>query len=82
MYRSLANFPDVTSDSVHVCMMLFSVTDYNQCRLVRNKMSSIFKPDLRGALNLNVSDHSQGIYGGTSNVVKNLKESKEIRTLV
>ena len=43
---------------------------------------SIFKPNLRWALNLNISDTSVGIFGGTSNVVKNLKENKEINTLM
>ena len=43
---------------------------------------SIFKPNLRRALNLNISDTSVGIFGGTSNVVKNLKENKEINTLM
>ncbi len=45
-------------------------------------MSSIFKPNMSWALNTNTSDSSQGIFGGVSNVVKNLKESKEINTLV
>ena len=45
-------------------------------------MSSIFKPNMRQALNTNTSESSQGIFGGVSNVVKNLKESKEISTLV
>ena len=45
-------------------------------------MCSIFRPNLRQALNLNVLDTSLCIFGGTSNVVKNLKENKEINTLV
>ena len=45
-------------------------------------MSSIFKPNFRWALNLNTTESSQGIFGGTSNVVKNLKKSKEIIMLV
>ena len=45
-------------------------------------MFSIFKPNFRWALNLNTTESSQGIFGRTSNVVKNLKESKEIITLV
>ena len=47
MYRSLANFANFTSDSVRIYLRLFSVTDYNQRRLVRNKMSLIFKPNIR-----------------------------------
>ena len=45
-------------------------------------MSSLFKPSVRRALNLNTSDSSQGIFGGDSNVLKNLEESKKINTLV
>ena len=33
-------------------------------------------------MNLNTSDSSQVIFGGDSNVLKNLEESKKIRTLV
>ena len=62
--------------------MLFSVTDANQWRLVWSKMFSIFKPSVRRALNLNTSDSSQGIFGGVSNVLKNLEESKKINMLV
>ena len=63
-------------------LKLFSVTDADQQRLVRSKMSTIFKPSVRWALNLNTSDSSQGIFGGVSNVLKNLEESKKINTLV
>ena len=45
-------------------------------------MSTIFKPNVRRALNLNTSDSSQGIFGGVSNVLKNLEESKKINMLV
>ena len=45
-------------------------------------MCTIFKPNVRQALNTNASDSSQGIFGGVSNVIKNLKETKEINTLV
>ena len=34
------------------------------------------------ALNLNTTESSQGIFGRTSNVVDNLRESKEISMLV
>ena len=82
MYGSLSTLANVISDSVCVYLKLFSVTDANQRRLVRSKMSSIFKPSVRQALNLNTSDSSQGIFGGVSNVLKNLEESKKINTLV
>ena len=81
MNGSLANLANIKSDSVFVYLRLFSVTDYNQWRLVRSKMCSIFKPNMRRALNTNTSDSSQGIFGGVSNVIKNLKETKEINTL-
>ena len=45
-------------------------------------MSIIFKPNFRRALNLNTSDSSQGIFGGVSNVLKILEESKKINMLV
>ena len=82
MYGYLASLVNVTSNSVRVYLRLFSVTDFNQWRLVRSKMSTIFKPNVRRALNTNTSDSSQGIFGGVSNVIKNLKETKEINTLV
>ena len=45
-------------------------------------MNTIFKSNFRWALNTNTSDSSQGIFGGVSNVIKNLKEAKETNTLV
>ena len=80
MYSSLSTLSNVTSDNVCVDLKLFSVTDANQWRLVRSKISSIFKPSVRQALNLNTSDSSQGIFGVNSNVLKNLEESKKINT--
>ena len=53
MYGSLSQLANVMKDSVHVYLKLFSVTDANQLRLVRSKMSSIFKPSVSWALNLN-----------------------------
>ena len=82
VYGSLSTLANVTSNGVCVYLKLFSVTDANQRRLVRSKMSTIFKPNVRQALNLNTSDSSQGIFGGVSNVLKNLEESKKINMLV
>ena len=82
MYGSLSTLANVTSNGVCVYLKLFSVTDANQRRLVRSKMSTIFKPNVRRALNLNTSDSSQGIFGGVSNVLKNMEESKKINMLV
>ena len=45
-------------------------------------MSTIFNSNVRWALNLKTSDSSQGIFGGVSNVLKNLEESKKINMLV
>ena len=82
MYGYLASLANVTSDSVRVYLRLFSVTDFNQRRLVRSKMCTILKPNVRRVLNTNTSDSSQGIFGGVSNVLENLEESKKINTLV
>ena len=38
MYCSLANFTNITSDSVCIYLRLYSVTNYNQQRLVRTRM--------------------------------------------
>ena len=56
LYNDLRELANVTSDNFCVYLKLFSVTDANQWRLVRSKMSSIFKPSMRRALNLNASD--------------------------
>ena len=61
----LANLTNITSDSVCVYLKLFSVTNANQQRLVRSKISRIFKSSMREALNLNVLD-SFRIFGGDS----------------
>ena len=82
MYGSLSTLANVTSNGVCVYLKLFSVTDANQRRLVRSKMSTIFNSNVRWALNLKTSDSSQGIFGGVSNVLKNLEESKKINMLV
>ena len=58
MYGSLLTLANVKSNSVCVYLKLFSVTDANQWTLVRSMMSSIFKPSVRQALNLNTSDSS------------------------
>ena len=82
VYDLLSHLENVTSDSVHVYLKLFSVTDANQRRLLRLKMSIIFKPNIRQAFNQNTSDSSQGIFGGDSHVFKNLEENKKMLTLL
>ena len=42
MYDLLSVLANITSDSIRVYLKLFSVTDVNQWRLVRSKMSNIF----------------------------------------
>ena len=73
MYDSLSVLANITSDSIHVYLKLFSVTDANQRRLVRSKMSNIFKPNIGWVLNQNTSDSSQGIFGGASKFFNNLE---------
>ena len=63
-------------------MKLFVVTDFNQCRLIRSKMSSIFRPTVRRAINQEASDFSLCIFGEISKVLENLKEAKEINMLI
>ena len=45
-------------------------------------MSNIFKCNVRRALNQQALDSSQGIFGGDSNVIKNLDELKKMSTLL
>ena len=77
MYDSLSVLTNVTSDSICVYLKLFSVTDANQQRWVRSKMSYILKPNIRHALNQNTSGSSHSIFGGDSNVFMNLEDSKK-----
>ena len=82
MYGSLASLANATSDSVQVYLKLFAVSDANQCRLVRTKMSSIFRPQVRRAINQAVTDSSLGIFGGGPKVLEALKESNEMNKLI
>ena len=82
VYDSLTQIANVTSDSIRVYLKLFSITDANQWRLDRFKMSKIFKPNVRQVLNWNTSGSTQGIFGGDSNVFKNLEENKKMLTLL
>ena len=63
-------------------MKLFTVTDTKQWTLVRTKMSSIFRPAVRRAINQAAADSSQGIFGGVPKVLEALKESKEINMVI
>ena len=66
MYGSLTDLANVTSNSVQVYLKLFAVSDQNQHRLIRTKMSSIFRPHVRRAINQAVTDSSLSIFGGVS----------------
>ena len=70
------HFANVTRDSICVYLKLFPITDVNQGRLVRSRMSNTFKPNIRQALNQNTSDFSQVIFGSNSHVFKNLENEK------
>ena len=70
------HFANVTRDSICIYLKLFSVTDVNQRRLVRSRMSNTFKPNIRQALNQNTSDSSQVIFSSNSHVFKNLENKK------
>ena len=47
MYRSLADLANSTSDTIRIFMHLYAVSDFNQQRLVKQKMATIFKMDFR-----------------------------------
>ena len=58
------------------------MSDANQCRLVRTKMSFIFRPQVRRAINQAVKDSYPSIFGGVPKVLEALKEAKETNTLI
>ena len=64
MYCALADFANNTSDSVWIFLRLYAVSDFNQQRLVKQKMATIFQPDLPRALTSYTMDSSLGIFGG------------------
>ena len=78
----LSHLPNVTSHNILVNLKLFSVTNANQRKLVRSKMSNIFQPNIRRALNQNTSDSSKRIFGGDSNFINKLGENKKMLTLL
>ena len=82
MYHALADFANGTSNSVWIFLWLYSVTDFNQWRLVKQKMATIFKPNLCRALTSYTVDSSQGIFGGEEQVHKTLEETKKQKTLI
>ena len=77
LYSSLAKTANITGDSVRVFLNLFADNDSNQRRLVKSKMVNIFKPQVRWALLRDNSGATLGIFGGDSNTLQNLEESKK-----
>ena len=82
MYHALVDFANGTSNSVQIFLRLYSITDFNQQRLVKQKMATIFKPNLCRALTSYTVDSSQGIFGGAEQVTKTLKDSKKKNMLI
>ena len=80
VYDLLSHLENVTSDSVHVYLKLFSVTDANQRRLLRFKMSIILSLILGRPLTRTLK--IPPIFGGDSYIFKNLEENKKILTLL
>ena len=82
MYSALVSFANGISDSLRIFLQLYSFTDFNQWRLVKQKMATIFKPNLRWALTSYAVDSSQGIFGGVEQVTKTLEDTKKTNTLI
>ena len=82
MYRSLADLANSTSDAIRIFMCLYAVSDFNQWRLVKQKMATIFKMDFCRALTSYNADSSLGIFGGEEHVMKTFEETKKQRTLI
>ena len=82
MYRSLADFGNYTRNAISTFMLLYAVSDFNQRRLVKQKMATIFRPDLRHNLTSYMADPSLGVFGGQENVLKTLEDTKKQKTLV
>ena len=76
MYRSLADFGNYTSNVISTFMHLYAVSDFNQRRLVKQKMATIFRPDLCHNLTSYKADPSLGVFGGQKNVFKILEDKK------
>ena len=82
MYRSLADFGNYTSNAISTFMRLYSVSDFNQRRLVKQKMATIFRVDLCHNLTSYKADSSVGVFGGEENVMKILEDTKKQKRLI
>ena len=63
-------------------MCLYAVSDFNQWRLVKQKMATIFRVDLCHNLTSYKADSSIGVFGGEENVMKTLEDTKKQKTLI
>ena len=77
MYCALANFANITSDNVWIFMRLYAVSDFNQRRLVKQKMATILSPVCHRALTSYTVDSSLGIFGGEEHVMMALEYTKK-----
>ena len=82
MYWSLADFANSTSDASRIFMRLYAVSDFNQQRMVKQKMATIFRADFHWALTSYNADPSQGIFGGEDHVMRTLEETKKLIMLI
>ena len=82
MYWSPADFGKYTSNAISTFMRLYAVSDFNQWRLVKQKMATIFREDLCRSLTSYTADPSLGVFGGEEHVLKKLEETKKQKTLV
>ena len=63
-------------------MHLYAVSDFNQWRLVKQKMATIFRPDFCWALTSYTVDSSLGIFGGEDHVMRALEDTKKQKMLI
>ena len=64
LYSQVAKLANVTSDSPRVYKMLFSLTDFNQQRLIRFRMLSILIPNLRQIIATTATISQQSNFSG------------------
>ena len=78
MYWSLADFGNYTSNAISTFMLLYSVSDFNQWRLVKQTMATIFRADLCHNLTSYKADSSIGVFSGEENVMEDTKKQKTL----
>ena len=77
IYRSLADFDNYTSNNISTFMRFYAISDFNQLRLVKQKMATIFRADFHRPLTSYSADSFQGIFGGEDQVMRTLEETKK-----